>query len=171
VQLDWRPFFLRPDTPPEGMPVPDYVRARRKDPRNPLKRRAEALGLTMVERDTVPSTRRAHEAAELARAQGKLAPMHAALLRRYWSEGQDLHQMDVLRAAAQESGLDPDELQAALEAGTYREAVEQSVREAQELGIDAVPTFVFDDRFAVQGAQEQPIFELAMQRLGALPRA
>lgn len=157
---------MRPGTPPEGAPLPAYVRERMRDPNNPLKRRAEREGLTLVRRAIVPSTRRAHEAAELARAHGKLQPMHAALLRRYWTEAQDLYALDVLRGAAVEAGLDPDELQRAIEAETFRAAVEASVREADELGIHAVPTFVFDDRLAVQGAQELPVFHAVMRRLG-----
>jgi len=31
VQVDWRPYFLRPETPPEGLPLPAYVRERMKD--------------------------------------------------------------------------------------------------------------------------------------------
>ena len=153
------------------MPVPEYVRARRKDPNNPLKARAQALGLTMVEREVIPSTRRAHEAGEFARDRGALEPMHASLLRRYWSLGQDLWQLDVLRGAAADAGLDPDELQRAIEAGTYREAVEKAVDEARDLGIRAVPTFVFDNRFALQGAQEQAVFRDAMEQAGAKKRA
>lgn len=66
--MDWRPFFLRPETPPEGMPLPAHVRERAKDPNNPLKRRADEAGLKMAQREIIPSTRRAHEAAEYARA-------------------------------------------------------------------------------------------------------
>jgi predicted DsbA family dithiol-disulfide isomerase len=170
VQVDWRPFFLRPETPPEGLPLPDYVREKMKDPNNPLKRRAAAAGLKMVERQVIPSTRRAHQAAEYAREQGKLEPFNAAILRRYWSEGQDLWQWDTLRGAAQEAGLDPDAVQRAVEEGRYKEAVEDSVRQAHELGINAVPTFIIGDKFGLQGAQDYSVFQQAMQRLGAKPR-
>ena len=171
VQVDWRPFFLRPETPPEGLPLPAYVRERMRDPNNPLKLRARAAGLTMVEREIIPSTRRAHEAAEFARAHGRLEPMHAALLRRYWTDGEDLWAWSTLRGAAQESGLDPDALQRALETGQYRQVVEDAVREAQEMGVSAVPTFVLGDRYAIQGAQEYPAFRQTMERLGAKPRS
>lgn len=147
------------------------MRARASDPNDPLKKRAEREGLVMVRREIVPSTRRAHEAAEFARAHGQLGPMHASLLRRYWTDGEDLYSFDTLRGAAEEVGLDPDELQRAIEAGTHRPAVEESVREASELGIHAVPTFIFDGRLAVQGAQELPVFQQAMRELGAAPRS
>ncbi|MBJ6763350.1 DsbA family oxidoreductase [Myxococcaceae bacterium JPH2] len=171
VLVDWRPFFLRPETPPEGLPLPEYVKERMKDPNNPLKVRAAQAGLKMVHRDIIPSTRRAHEAAEFARDAGKLDPFHAAVLRRYWTEGQNLWEFETLRGAAQDAGLDPDALQRALEEGRYTKRVEESVREAQGLGVNAVPTFVLGERFALQGAQEYDIFRQAMQRLGATPRA
>ena len=165
LRVEWRPFFLRPETPPEGMPLPDYVKARLNDPNDPLKLRAAREGLVMVRREIIPSTRRAHEAAEFARAAGKVDAMHASLLRRYWTLGEDLWSFATLRAAAVEIGLDPDALQAALEAGTFRPAVEAAVREAGELGIHAVPTFLFDGKLAVQGAQELPVFRQVMQRV------
>jgi predicted DsbA family dithiol-disulfide isomerase len=169
LAADWKPFFLRPETPPEGLPLPAYIKEKMKDPNDPLKLRAAREGLKMVRGDRIPSTRRAHEAAEFAREQGKLEPMHAALLKRYWEQGQDLYSLEVLRAAAADAGLNPGELQSALESGTYRKAVEQGVQEAHDLGIGAVPTFLFEDRFAVQGAQELPVFRAAMERLGAKP--
>jgi predicted DsbA family dithiol-disulfide isomerase len=61
-----------------------------------------------------------------ARAHGKLAPMHSTLLRRYLTEAQDFYDMATLRAAAKESGLDPDELEHALEAAVLRMAVERA---------------------------------------------
>ncbi len=171
VQVDWRPFYLRPETPPEGLPLPDYVREKMKDPNNPLKLRAQAAGLALVMRDIIPSTRRAHEATEFAREQGRQEPFHAAVLRRYWIEGQDLWQWDTLRGAAQEAGLDPDALQRAVEGGRYTKVVEDSIQEARAIGVSAVPTFVLGEKFGLQGAQEYPVFQEAMRRLGATPRA
>lgn len=124
----------------------------------------------LKQRDRVPNTRRAHEAGEYARSQGKFEPWHAVLLRRYWTEEQDLHDFAVLRAAATEVGLDPDAMQEAVTQGRFTQAVEASVAEAHALGIHGIPTFVFDGRFSVQGAQEAPVFKLAMDRLGAKPK-
>jgi predicted DsbA family dithiol-disulfide isomerase len=161
---------LRPETPPEGMPLPDYVLAKQKDPNNPLKARAKELGLVMKDRELLPSTRRAHEAGEYARERGKLEPMHAALLRRYWTEGQDLYAMETLRGAATEAGLDPDELQRAIEAGTYKKAVDDAVAGAREMGVRAVPLFVLRDELAIEGAQTLEVFRSAMEELGVPPK-
>jgi len=137
---------------------------------NPLQARAKELGITLVERDWIPSSRRAHECTEFARGEGKLEPFHAALLRAYWSEGKDLHDWEILAAAAPHAGLDARRMREAVEAGAFRGAVDDRVSAAHELGIHAVPTFLLDDRLAIQGAQTLDVFRAAMQRLGAKPR-
>ena len=143
--------------------MPAYVRERMGAPNNPLKLRAAELGITLVEREWVPSSRRAHECTELARAQGKLEPFHAAVLRAYWSEGKDLHEWSVLEACAEVAGVEG--MRAAVEAGAYKTAVDERVVAAHELGIHAVPTFLFADKFLVQGAQTLETFERVMERL------
>ena len=169
--FDWQPFELRPDAPETGWPVPDHIRARMGAPDNPLTDRARRLGITLVERAWVPSSRRAHECTEHARGEGRLEPFHAALLRAYWSEGKDIHDWDVLEAAAAEAGLDAAAMRAAVESGALKPAVDERLAAAHELGIHAVPTFVFADRFAVQGAQTLDVFDHVMQRVGATPRS
>jgi predicted DsbA family dithiol-disulfide isomerase len=170
LRVKWEHFFLRPDTPPEGSPLPAYIRDRMADPNNPLKRRAQAKGLTMVQREIIPSTHRAHEAAAFARAKGQEDAMQAALLRRYWVTGQDLWAMDTLTAAAVDAGLEPEELREAIETRQYADEVDAAVESSRQLGVSAVPTFLFENQFVIQGAQEQPAFREVMRRLGRAPR-
>ena len=156
--------------PEDGWTLPPEIRARVSSPNNPLKARARELGLTMVERERIPSPRRAHECTEYARTHGRLEPFHAALLRAYWSEGKDLHDWDVLGAAAQQASLDADDMRSEVESGALRDAVDERIRGAQELGIHAVPTFLVADRIVIQGAQSLDVFRRAMQQLGVKPR-
>ena len=85
-------------------------------------------------------------------------------------EGQDIGRWDVLRAAAVEAGLDAEEMQRHVEAGTYRATVDAQIGEAQALGLTGVPTFIFDDRYAIVGAQPFSVFAGVMDRLGQAPR-
>jgi len=167
--LDWQPFELRPDAPETGWELPAHIRARKRSPNNPLAQRARELGIELVERDVIPSSRRAHECTEYARRAGKLQPFQAEVLRGYWSEGRDIHDWDVLAAAATTAGLDPAAMRAAVEAGAFKQAVDERVEAAHELGIHAVPTFVIADQFAVQGAQSVAVFEQVLARLGIQP--
>lgn len=166
--MEWQPFLLRPDAPEEGWALPEAIKARARQPGNPLKVRAAALGLTMVERDWVPNSRRAHECTEFARAQGRLEPFHAGVLERYWSRGEDLHDWAVLEAAAKDAGLDATQMRAQVETGRYRQAVADSISQAHELGVTGVPTFVVEGRYALVGAQPADAFREVFSRLGVV---
>jgi predicted DsbA family dithiol-disulfide isomerase len=166
LRLDWRPFLLRPNAPEEGWPLPEHIRARLGSPDNPLTSRAKALGLTLVERAHIPNSRRAHECTEFARKHGKLDAFHANVLERYWSRGEDLHEWSVLRAAAVDAGLDADAMQREVDAGQWRAVTQAALDEAGEVGVQAVPTFVVENRFVIQGAQSADVFRHAFSKLG-----
>jgi predicted DsbA family dithiol-disulfide isomerase len=168
LEIEWRPFLLRPEAPEEGWMLPPNIKAMMKSPQNPLRARAEALGLVMKEgRERIPSSRRAHEATEYARAKGKQDAFHHSVLRRYWTDGEDLHDWSTLRAAALEAELDPDELQAEVSAGKWKPAVEAFLREASQQQVNSVPTFVFNERYAVPGAQSAETFRQVFKKLAA----
>jgi predicted DsbA family dithiol-disulfide isomerase len=58
----------------------------------------------------------------------------------------------------------------AVDAGGFKRAVDDRVEAARARGVNAVPTFVIDERFVVQGAQTLEVFESVMRRLGHEPR-
>ena len=64
-----------------------------------------------------------------------------------------------------EAGLDPGELQSAIEAGAYKKAVDDAVAEAREMGVRAVPLFVLREELAIEGAQTLDVFREAMQQV------
>lgn len=166
-KVDWRPFLLRPDTPETGWELPDRIKNFINDPNNPLKQRATKLGIEINHRLVVPSSRRAHECTEFARANGKLEEFHHALIERYWSKTEDLHDWEVLKAAAAQVGLDGEAMQAEVAAGKWKEPVDTGLAAAHELGVSAVPTFLIADRFAISGAQDAAVFRQAFERLKA----
>ena len=134
-------------------------------PDNPLTARAKQLGITMVDRDRIPSSRRAHECTEYARAQGKLHTFHAAVLKAYWTEGKDLHDWAVLEELARGAELDASAMRDEVSNGAWKTAVDERVQAAHDIGIHAVPTFLFADKFIVQGAQTLDVLEKVMARV------
>ncbi len=168
--IDWRPFLLRPETPDEGLPLPAYIREKMADPNNPLTARAKLLGITMVQREIIPSSRRAHEATEYARSKGNIDPFHHAVLERYWSKGEDLHDWSTLKGAAAEAGLDGEEMQREVDAGRWKQPMLAGIEAGAQIGVNAVPTFIVGNTFVIQGAQTSSVFAQAFERLGATPR-
>ncbi len=168
--IDWRPFLLRPETPDDGLPLPAYIREKMADRNNPLTARAKSLGITILQREKIPSSRRAHEATEYARSKGKIDAFHHAVLERYWSRGEDLHEWSVLKAAALDAGLDADELQREVEAGTWKAPMAAGIAAGAEIGVNAVPTFIVGNKYVIEGAQTGSVFAQAFERLGAVPK-
>lgn len=165
VDVEWRPFYLHPETPPEGAPLPEYIRTRHAGTYGRLQERAGASGREMVRRDFIANSRRALEAAEYARSQGLFQAFHEAVFRKYFGEARNIGRWDVLRDAAEEAGIDPDAMQQAVEEGVYATVVDESTARAAALGITGVPTYILDDRYAIVGAHPYEVFESAMERL------
>ncbi len=166
VEVEWLPFELHPGIPPEGQPIPEYVqRAHSGGAAERLRQMAQAGGRDIVFLDHMPSSRRALEASEYAREQGKHTAFHQVVFRKFYGEGQDMSQWPVLRAAAEEVGLDPDEMQRETDSGKYGPVVDRHIREAHSVGISGVPAYVLGQRYLIMGAQPYELFEQAMAEL------
>ena len=101
VDLEWRPYYLRPDTPPEGMDLPAYIiKARANGADERLQSMADMHGMQFKSPDRIYNTRIAHEATEYAREHGKALEFHQVVFRKVYADGQDISQWDVLRSAA-----------------------------------------------------------------------
>jgi len=170
VLVDWRPFYLRPDTPPEGLELPDHVRSRMAGTQERLRQMAQDSGLSLVFPSRIANTRLAHEATEYARAQGKLEEFHRLVFHKYFAEGEDLSRWEVLGSAAEEAGLEADEMRRQVESGKFTPLVEQLITQARALEVEAVPTYILNERFAVVGAQPYEVFQRGFARLEAQER-
>ena len=167
AEVEWRPFYLRPNTPPEGIELPASVNARAVQTHESLRQRATAVGLEMIFPTRIPNTRLAHEATEYARQRGKGFEFHHAVFEKFYGRGQDISKWNVLRAAAEEVGLDAEEMQRLVEAGTYTAAVQSEVDRAYQLGVTGVPTYILNDRYTIVGAQSYEVFQQALERLAS----
>ncbi|MBI5354184.1 MAG: DsbA family oxidoreductase [Chloroflexi bacterium] len=166
VDVDWRPYYLRPDTPPEGLDLPDYIlKARANGSEERLQSLADMHGLKFKSTERIYNTRLAHEATEYAREHGKINEFHRVVFRKVYADGQDPSQWDVLRSAAEEVGLDVDDMQSVVEGGKYTAEVVEQVRYAQEIGVSGVPTYVINDRYAIVGAQQYEVFKNALAQI------
>lgn len=166
VEVEWRPFYLYLDTPPEGRDLPEYIRQKRaqgSEGRLQEIARSNKLEFRSIER--IYNTRVAHEATEYAREHGKGNEFHKAVFRKVYADGQDPSQWEVLRAVAQEVGLNPDEMQREVESEKYTANVADQVRWAYQIGVTGVPTYVINNRYAIVGAQPYEVFKNALSQI------
>lgn len=165
VGVEWRPFFLHPEVPPEGIRLPAQVRERFATTYARLKKIADDNGLPLFSPDIIPNSRISLEASEYARTHDKHEEFRRVVFRKLYGEGQNIGTWEVLRAAAEEVGLDPNEMQSKTEAGDFRDLLDEQLKKADALGIYAVPTYIINDKYRIEGAQPFEVFAHRLKKL------
>ena len=154
------------DTPPEGRELPERViRARASGSEERLRSIARMYDMPFVSTKRIYNTRLAHEATEYARSHGKGNEFHKVIFRKVYAEGSDPSQWEVLRSAAEEVGLDSDEMQREVESEKFTADVVDRVRWAYQIGVTGVPTYVINNRYAIVGAQPYEVIKDALEQI------
>ncbi|HEV2295464.1 MAG TPA: DsbA family oxidoreductase [Tepidisphaeraceae bacterium] len=139
VELDYRAFELRPDPVPTLDPTGDYLTTTWSRSVYPM---AERMGVPIKLPPVQPRSRMAFEGAEFARDAGKLDAYTRAVHEAFFQQGRDIGREDVLVDIARQLQLDGDNLRKSLRDHRYLPRVLEQEREAQELGINSVPSMV-----------------------------
>jgi predicted DsbA family dithiol-disulfide isomerase len=172
VEVRFRPYFLNPWVPREGISREEYLIAkfgsveRYNSNNGRVVEAAAAAGLT-YNRDRIkrqPNTLDCHRLIRWAGEAGKAAAMKQRLMEIYFSEGGDLTQADVLVAATADCGLDGERVRARLASEEDVEAVTREAQSAKEAGIDGVPCFILGGMLALSGAQPPDYLAAAIER-------
>lgn len=172
IDLEWAPFELHPETPPEGRPSGALLGGsdRAQAYFRQLRALAAESGLDMQVPPLIANSRLALEAAEFAREQGAFDCYHRALFAAYFRDGQDIGDVAVLADLAGGCGIDPEGLRSALVQGRYTAAVAEKMERAREMGVTGTPAFLLGGRFVITGAQDMAVFRDVLRRLGVPPR-
>jgi predicted DsbA family dithiol-disulfide isomerase len=149
VKISWLPFQLNPGMPKEGMPRAEYrkakfgslERSRQLDARVIAEGKAEGIAFAFERIERTPNTSAAHQLISIAKDQNAVVD---ALFRAYFEEARDIGDPKVLADIAAQCGVEgwPERAQDLAK-------LEEEVR---ELGISAVPTFIFERKSGVSGA-------------------
>ena len=148
------------------MPLEAYFgRGRSEGIRSHLKSIAAEVGLSMQQRDVIINSRRALGAAEFAREHGKFEEMHLALFKAHWEGTGRLEVIDDLVRIGAGVGLDVSALRKAIEEDRYAAVIDDNRRDAESVGINAIPAHIFGRRYLVMGAQPYDAFKQVLDRL------
>lgn len=119
-----------------------------------------------VNYDVLRQTRtlKAHELLHHAKQYDLQVPLKERLMAAYFTEGRHVGSISELADLAAEVGLDRAEAVRSLELGELRGAVEADRRRAEGYGVRGVPFFVFDEKYAVAGAQDTSVFREVLEK-------
>ena len=169
MRVEWLPFELHPEAPPEGIPREAYFgRSRSQAMHDHLRTVAGDVGLKMESRDVIINSRRALGAAEFAREHGRYEEMHHALFKAHWELTGKLEDVDDLVRIGESVGLDGAELRAAIEDGRYEQLLDDTRQQAESVGINAIPAHVFGGRYLVVGAQPYDVFKQVLEKIASI---
>ncbi len=133
--------------------------------RSRLEAVADEVGLVMRQRDVIINSRKALGAAEFAREQTKFDEMHRALFKAHWEGTGRLEDTDDLVRIGAEIGLDQVDLRSAIDEDRYAELLDDSRRQAESAGINAIPAHILGRRYLVIGAHPYEAFMQVLDRL------
>ena len=175
VEVHWRPYFLNDWIPPEGMSREQYLTTKFGSPeryqgiaqRVRAAAAEEGLDYAVDRISRQPNTRDAHRLIRWAEGIGKAADMKQRLMDLYFTDGADLSDRAVLVRAAADVGLDPEDVRTALDSDKDIAEIDQEVEAAKEAGIQGVPCFILDGKYAISGAQEPEALAQAIMQASA----
>jgi predicted DsbA family dithiol-disulfide isomerase len=171
----WRPFQLNPDMPAGGMDRQAYLERKfgGKDGAarvyGAIDRAAAEIGLKIdfARIPRTPNTIDAHRLIRWARLEGAQGPVVDELFHRNFEGGEDISAPEVLIAAAEAAGMDPDLIANLLRTSEDLADVRAEDAQAREIGVTGVPTFIVADEYALQGSQTPETWAKVIAELNA----
>ncbi|TWA72212.1 putative DsbA family dithiol-disulfide isomerase [Azospirillum baldaniorum] len=166
VELRWQPFQLNPDMAAGGMERSAYLAAkfggteRARQIHLVVEETAERDGLPLrLDRiRRTPNSFDGHRLIRIAARHGLGDRMADALFHAYFVDGLDIGDRDTLAATAAGLGFDFTEVKNLLNGDAETTAVFNADATARQLGLQAVPCYIFNRRYALSGAQEPASF-------------
>jgi predicted DsbA family dithiol-disulfide isomerase len=164
IRDTWVPHELHPETPPKGRPLDDL--ADRFDLDNVImtcNQRGEPYGIRFARAERLFNSRLALEAAEFARDAGRYRDFHGRMFRAGFTEGRNIGEIPAVLDVAARTGLDTEELAAALADHRFAARVADGSKKAGEAGVTALPTFIVDGQPRITGAVDESVLRRALE--------
>lgn len=176
-QIQWHPFQLNPDMPPEGVPKRAYLEAKfggkaRVDAVHERLRevaRAAGVDLDPEKPHKMPNTLDAHRLIHWALIEERQSDVVLALMRAYWVEGRDIGDHDTLADIAASEGMDRETILRLLASDADADDIQARDEDARRKGVNSVPTFLIAQQYVVSGAQPTEVWEKVIAEIAADP--
>lgn len=173
VEIIWKSFQLSPElkTQPDksihsflsehkGIPLEDAKRMN-----NRVSQMAKQVGLVYnFDKSVVANSFNAHRFSHFAKQYGKQGEAEEKLFYSYFTDGKNIDDYETLVQLGSEIGLDKDQLKNTLDSNAYADEVLNDIYEAHQVGVRGVPYFMFNNKFAVAGAQDIQVFSETLEK-------
>ena len=107
----------------------------------------------------------AHRLLHLAKKYNLANNLEELLFKAYLTEGKNANNLNTLTELALEVGLEAGEVQNVLHSDAFAKEVKEDIKEANSIGVQGVPFFVFDNKYAISGAQHATTFLKTLEKV------
>lgn len=173
VEIEWKSFQLNPDlvTDPD-ISINEYLADRKgwtidhaRQMNDHVTKMATEAGLNYnMDKAVVANSFKAHRFSHLAKRHDLGVEAEEALFKAYFTDSRNIDDNAVLIELGRKIGLDVAEVEDVLNSEAYAEDVRHDIDTAQYLGIQGVPFFVLNNKYAVSGAQAVPVFKQSLEK-------
>jgi len=173
VDIRWRPYQLDPTIPNEGMARKDYLE-RKFGASGASNTRYKPVTMAGLDEDIAfdfdkieksPNTIDSHRLIRWAASEGCQDEMIEHLFKLYFEDGADIGDKQVLLKAAEDVGMDVELVDRLLSSDADRDLIEQEIAQAREIGVQGVPTYIFENKYVLTGAQEPQVLVSAIEQI------
>lgn len=174
IEIEWRSYQLDPEMQPsEGMSVNQYLAERKgvsaaqgKAMNDQMTKMASEVGLEYhFDQAIITNTLQAHRLLHFAKNKGKQQETKEKLFAAYYTEGKDIGDAAVLISIGESVGLDRAEIMDCFQGDAFIQEVNTDIYMAQQMGVQGVPFFVFNNTYAVSGAQPSSVFTQVLEKV------
>lgn len=168
IEIEWQPFELNPNMPAEGQNVNEHITEKygstteqQNQSKQMMTEAGAELGFTFDYFDEMRmvNTFEAHVLLEYAKEFGKQTELKMCLTTAFFSERKDVSKRDILKQALVDVNLNAEKGLAMLDNELAKSDVRAQQARWKSLGVNSVPTFVFNMESAVTGAQPVDTFK------------
>lgn len=175
IEVIWKSFQLDPSIPEETNPnltATQYLASRKgigeqqvKMLHQQVEQMARTAGLEYhLDNTAVYNSFKVHRLIQLAKTKGLGDAAEEAFFRAHFTENKNLADLPVLTEIGKRIGLKEAEVQEALQNDLYADKVRQDIQEAGAIGVNGVPFFVFNRKYAISGAQPAEAFLQTLEK-------
>jgi predicted DsbA family dithiol-disulfide isomerase len=173
VDINWRPYRLNPDYPPEGVDQKRSLEEKLGGPERVAKGHEMLTGLgrevgikfNFEAIKIGPNTLDAHRLIHWATTESReiQEKVVTALFKANFEEGRNVGDHAVLLDIAEKSGLNRSVIESLLSSDADKDLIVAEIEAAQKIGVSGVPFFIFDQQYAVSGAQTPDVLANALR--------
>lgn len=174
AQLKWHPFELNPYMGEPGQELREHLAEKYgssiEDSEEIRKRitdsgKTNGFDFNWSNGMRIYNTFNCHRLLHWANLNNKQHALQMALFELYFSENNPLNDEETIISAVESVGLDPHEAKDILNSDQFKDEVRSELDKYKSMGINSVPTFIINNKYAISGGQPADVFVQSLRQI------